>query len=152
MSSNHRLLLLCLSKNFFYLGLGGQGVTRILSSANSEAVPSRARAGVLGSSIKNECALRKASSAIVGEAIGPPRPSGPRGPDTAAVLAGPLRNQSRLSPRCQSEARLSAPCRQLSACGRRPGACSSFRFTVSQTSSLLFFHQRLECFHFLCLC
>lgn len=72
----HRLItgyfFLCFSKNFCYLGPGRQGGIHTLFPANSESVPSQARAGIRGSSMENVFALRKVSSAII-EAIKPPR-------------------------------------------------------------------------------
>lgn len=54
--------------------------------------------------------------------------------------------------RCQSETRLSGTHRRFSACRHLPCSLSSFGFMVMHTLSLLFFHHRLEFFHFLCLC
>lgn len=116
---------------------------RTLSQGNSEAVPSQAGTGVLGSSYGECICTQEVSSTIIGQAIGPPRHWRPRRSGTSAGSAGPLGNQSCFwaVPPIDSSQRAAAF-----------RSRSSFGFRLIQTLSLLVFHQTLEFFHFLCLC
>lgn len=93
---------------------------RTLSRGNAEAVPSQAGAGVLGSSMENVFALRKSPLPLLARRLGLPDTGGHAAQASLRAALGlwvinPVSRQ-----RCQSEARRSAPYRQLSACGRLP--------------------------------